>query len=169
MNAVTSPSRPRVAASIEIKKAGNEYRLFTEIELPAPRSEVFDFFSKASNLELLTPAFVNFKILTPLPIEMRSGAKIDYRIRLKGIPIRWRTNICVWEPEERFVDEQIRGPYRKWHHEHVFIDQGDTTLMKDIVHYRVWLSSIFHPLMVKRDLLRIFEYRQRKILELFSA
>lgn len=168
MSFATEITQPRVAAPIEITKAGKDYRLFTEIALPAPRTEVFDFFSKASNLELITPDFVNFKILTPLPIELRPGAKLDYRIRLKGIPIRWQTNICEWEPEERFVDEQVRGPCRKWHHEHVFIDQGDTTLMKDIVHYRVWLSSIFHPLMVKRDLLRIFEYRQQKILELFG-
>ena len=116
----------------------------------------------------MTPEFLNFRILTPLPIEMRESARIDYKIRLRGLPIRWRTNIKVWEPNERFVDEQIRGPYRLWHHEHIFEDQGDQTLMTDVVDYRVWLGPLLHPLMVKRDLIRIFEYRQNKILELFS-
>ena len=146
----------------------SSWRLTTQVVLPKPRNEVFPFFADAGNLEKLTPEFLNFRILTPLPIEMKQGARIDYKIRLRGIPIRWRTNISVWQPNERFVDEQIRGPYRQWHHEHIFEDQGDQTLMTDIVNYRVWFGTILHPLMVEKDLQRIFGYRQNKIVELFS-
>jgi len=163
------PSEPTTTPEIQIDKTGlSKWRLMAQVVLPKTREEVFPFFSDAGNLEKLTPEFLNFRILTPLPIEMRQGARIDYKIRLRGIPIRWRTNIAVWEPNHRFVDEQIRGPYRLWHHEHIFEDQGDQTLMTDIVDYRVWFGPILHPLMVKRDLLRIFEYRQKKIVELFS-
>ncbi|MDG2012154.1 MAG: SRPBCC family protein [Pirellulaceae bacterium] len=154
---------------IGIKKLGrSSWRLTTQALLPKPRHEVFPFFADAANLEKLTPEFLNFRILTPLPIEMRQGATIDYKIRLRGIPIRWRTNISVWQPNERFVDEQLRGPYRAWHHEHVFEEQGQQTLMTDVVNYRVWAGVILHPLLVEKDLQRIFGYRQSKMVELFS-
>jgi ligand-binding SRPBCC domain-containing protein len=150
------------------KVAGSSWRLTTQVMLPRPRREVFQFFSDAGNLEKITPQFLNFRIITPLPIEMRRGARIDYRIRLRGIPVRWRTNIAVWQPDERFVDEQIRGPYRRWHHEHIFEDHGDQTLMTDIVDYQVWLGFLLHPLMVRNDLIRIFEFRRRTIVDLFT-
>ncbi len=153
---------------IDIESLGRStWRLTTKVLLPHPRQTVFQFFSDAANLEKITPDFLNFRILTALPIEMKTGARIDYKIRLRGIPIKWRTNISLWQPNERFIDEQIRGPYRKWHHEHIFEDRGDQTLMTDLVHYRVWLGPIIHPLMVKKDLARIFQYRQQKIVELF--
>lgn len=161
------PTQPVPVQIEQLPRAS--WRLTTRVLLPRPRAEVFPFFSDAGNLESITPAFLNFRILTPLPIEMQAGARIDYRIRLRGIPIRWRTHISVWEPNTRFVDEQVRGPYRRWHHEHLFEDAGDETLMTDIVHYRVWLGTLLHPLMVKKDLLRIFEYRQARILEHFAA
>ncbi len=164
MNQDSSPN-----TEVQIESLGrSSYRLTTEVTLPRPRAEVFQFFADAANLEKITPDFLNFRILTPLPIEMKTDARIEYKIRLRGIPIKWRTNISAWQPNERFVDEQIRGPYRKWHHEHLFQDLGDQTLMTDIVNYRVWLAPVLHPLMVKRDLLRIFQYRQDKIVELFG-
>ncbi len=164
-----SKSNKTSSGNVSIRKMSQaSFCLETSVELPATRSQVFDFFSDAANLEKITPKFLNFRVLTPLPIEMKSGARIDYKIRLHGIPIRWRTNISAWEPDQRFVDEQIKGPYRKWHHEHIFEEAGDHTLMKDIVNYRVWLAPLLHPLVVKRDLLRIFAYRQQRILELFS-
>src|SRR4051794_5074849 len=88
--------------------------------VPAPRARVFEFFSAAENLERLTPDFLSFRILTPLPIEMREGQHIEYQIGLGGVPMRWLTEIREWRPEERFVDVQLRGPYKLWHHLHEF-------------------------------------------------
>lgn len=155
--------------SVQIKTmGGSRYRLTASVTLPRPRREVFAFFSDAHNLELLTPAFLDFRILTPAPIDMRAGTRIDYRIRLHGIPIKWQTRISVWQPDERFVDEQIRGPYRYWHHEHIFDDAAQKTVMTDVVNYSVWLGAVMHSLLVKRDLLRVFEYRYDKILNVFG-
>jgi ligand-binding SRPBCC domain-containing protein len=155
--------------SVQIETlGGSRYRLTASVTLSRPRREVFAFFSNAHNLERITPGFLNFRILTPAPIEMREGAKIDYRIRLHGIPIKWQTRISAWQPNERFVDEQIRGPYRNWHHEHLFDDAGQQTVMTDVVNYGVWLGAFFHPLVVKKDLLRVFQYRQNRIMALFG-
>src|SRR5579871_5848818 len=87
--------------------------------LPRPLEEVFPFFADAGNLPILTPPWLHFHILTTRPIEMRRGALIDYRLRIHGLPIRWQSEIVEWDPPHRFVDEQRRGPYRLWHHEHV--------------------------------------------------
>ena len=83
--------------------------------LPGRPQEVFPFFADALNLEAITPPWLNFKVLTAGPIEMREGALIDYRLRWRVFPVRWRTRIAMWEPPHRFVDEQLRGPYRRWH------------------------------------------------------
>ena len=155
--------------NVDIENLGaSKYRLTASVTLSRPRREVFAFFSNAHNLEMITPGFLNFRILTPAPIEMREGAKIDYRLRLHGIPIKWHTNISAWQPDERFVDEQTRGPYRYWHHEHLFDDADHQTVMTDVVNYSVWLGAIVHPLVVKKDLLRVFGYRQDRILRLFG-
>lgn len=114
-----------------------EFTLRVEQEVSSPLERVFGFFSDAGNLERLTPAMLRFEILTPRPIEMRVGAPIDYRIRLHGIPMRWRTRINEWEPMRGFVDEQIRGPYRKWVHRHTFERTARGTLVRDEVVYAV--------------------------------
>src|SRR5277367_5549628 len=100
-----------------------EFTLHNEQWLPRPRSEVFPFFSEARNLEELTPPWLNFEVLTPPPLVMKPGLLIDYRIRVHGIPIRWRTEILTWEPPERFVDTQLSGPYTLWHHTHTFTER----------------------------------------------
>ena len=97
-----------------------EFTLQTELWLPRLRDEVFPFFAEARNLETLTPAWLKFEVLTPAPIAMRPGMPIDYRIRVHGLPIRWRTEIAEWDPPRRFVDVQLRGPYTLWHHTHTF-------------------------------------------------
>jgi len=145
------------------------FELHTETDLPRPLEEVFAFFADAGNLQAITPPSVHFRILTPLPLEMRPGALIDYRIRLRGIPLKWRTEITDWEPPHRFVDRQLRGPYRLWHHEHTFHDLGgrtgrtSQTRMIDHVRYSVWGGALVQRLFVRRELERIFAYRQRAI------
>ena len=127
--------------------------------LPVPRSEVFAFFAEARNLEKLTPPWLRFEVLTGDPITMDAGTLIDYRIHWRGIPLRWRTQIEVWEPPHRFVDRQIRGPYRLWRHEHLFIDRGNGTSIIDRVEYAPLGGALAQRLVVARDVKRIFAYR----------
>lgn len=136
------------------------FRFGTECVLPAPLDRVFAFFADARNLEKLTPAWLRFEILTEGPITMAPGALIDYRIRWRGIPMRWRTRIESWEPPHRFVDVQVRGPYRLWHHEHVFVERHDGTSVIDRVEYAPIGGALAQRLMVARDVDRIFAHRQ---------
>jgi len=134
--------------------------------IPRPRNEVFAFFADAHNLQRLTPDFLGFQILTPPPIEMRAGTLIDYRIRLGGIPLRWRTLIECFEPGIRFVDVQLRGPYRYWHHLHEFEDAPEGTRMRDVVHYELPLGplgTLARQFLVRRSLERIFAFRRQAI------
>lgn len=150
-----------------------EHVLSREQILPRPRSEVFAFFADAANLEKLTPGFLRFRILTPLPITMRAGARIEYRIVLFGVPMRWRTVISEWTPGRRFVDEQERGPYTKWHHTHTFEDAPNgATRMTDRVVYRVpfgIFGRVARRLFVTRTLEHIFDFRERTVAEIFPA
>jgi ligand-binding SRPBCC domain-containing protein len=142
-----------------------EFRARTRV--PRPRAEVFAFFADAGNLQELTPPWLGFEILTPRPIEMAAGTRIDYRLRLRFIPIRWRTRITAWEPPRRFVDEQLRGPYRLWIHEHTLEEDGGGTLCGDFVRYAVPFGALANRLMVARDVRRIFAYRERRLKEIF--
>lgn len=128
-----------------------------------PLAEVFAFFSDASNLDALTPPFLHFRILTPMPVEMRVGAQLDYRLSLFGLPVSWRTRITDWRPGERFVDEQESGPYALWRHTHAFEARGSATLMRDVVEYAEPLGplgAVAHALLVRRTLDRIFDFRR---------
>lgn len=133
--------------------------LFREAVVPVSLEKAFKFFSDAFHLDLLTPPWLGFAIVTPLPIEMKPGTVIDYRIRLHGFPIRWRTLISEWEPPHRFVDEQIRGPYRWWRHTHRFEACAQGTRVIDEVEYAAPLAWLSERLLVRRDLERIFDYR----------
>lgn len=139
-----------------------------ELWLPRPIMEVFPFFSDAANLQLLTPPWLSFRIETPLPIEMRVGVFIEYRICIHGLPLRWKSEITTWDPPKRFVDEQRRGPYRLWHHEHSFEEKDDGTIVRDFVRYAVPFDFAVHRFLVRPDLGRIFDYRHRKMVELFG-
>lgn len=143
----------------------------TEIWLPRPLSEVFEFFKHAENLQLLTPAWLRFKILTPQPISLKEGTLIDYSLSLYGIPLRWQTKISQWQPPAQFQDVQLRGPYRRWEHTHTFEEKNGGTLMRDQVKYEVpggTLAPLMNKLFVSKQISRIFEYRKKKILERFG-
>jgi ligand-binding SRPBCC domain-containing protein len=139
------------------------FRLRTSQLVARDLQTTFAFFADAANLQRLTPPLLDFVIATPLPIAMQQGTLIDYRLTLRGIPMRWRTLISVWEPPHRFVDEQLRGPYRYWRHEHRFTAMPEGTLVEDEVRYRVLGGALVNPL-VKRDLMAIFTFRQRELL-----
>lgn len=163
---MTAPAGPEITGL-----ADGTYLLRTRIVLPGGPDAVFPFFADAANLEAITPPFLRFRIETPLPIAMAPGALIDYRLRLRGVPIRWRTRIAIWEPGARFVDEQLRGPYRLWRHEHLFepTADGTGTVVSDAVRYAVPGGRLAHRLVVERDLRRIFAYRQERVADLLGG
>lgn len=137
--------------------------------LAAPPAELFPFFGDARNLESLTPSWLNFRVLTPAPITMGVGTLIDYKLRVRGIPLRWRTRINAWGPPYMFVDEQLRGPYRMWVHTHTFEPHDGGTRCRDRVHYAVSGGAIVNRLFVRRDMERIFAFRRRKLADVFGG
>lgn len=141
--------------------------------LDVPIERAFEFFSRAENLEAITPPLLRFRITTAAPIEMRTGTEIRYRMRIHGIPVGWLTRIEEWEPPHRFVDRQIRGPYALWHHTHSFEAISENrTQMTDVVRYGQRLGplgSLAEHLVVRRDLDRIFDYRRDAIPALLTA
>jgi ligand-binding SRPBCC domain-containing protein len=141
----------------------------SELWVPRPIAGVFEFFADAQNLEKITPDWIKFSILSPCPIEMRVGALIQYRLKVRGFPLRWLTEITAWEPPYRFVDEQRRGPYRLWVHEHRFSSSNGGTLMTDDVTYAVWGGALIDRLFVRSDVKRIFDFRHEKIKEMFGS
>ena len=142
------------------------YTLKFEQKINKPIEEVFSFFSKPENLALITPPKLNFKILTPTPIEMKEGQLIDYTIKLYGFEVRWRTLITEYEYPKKFIDQQIKGPYSMWHHVHTFYDHGDCVHMIDKIDYSVsfgLIGSLVNKLLIKKDLIKIFDYRKNII------
>ena len=145
-------------------------REFTcELWLPLSPAELFPFFSDAANLDAITPPWLSFRIVTPGPVVMREGALIDYQLRVRGLPLRWRTRINLWQPPHRFVDEQIRGPYRLWVHEHTFESRAGGTVARDHVRYAVLLDFLVHRWLVRPDIERIFQFRTEALRKRFSA
>ena len=137
-----------------------------------PLDEVFAFFADAHNLERITPGFLRFRITTPAPIEMRRGALIDYRLELYGVGFAWQTRIAEWEPGRRFVDVQLRGPYRRWEHTHTFTPVAEGTRVDDRVEYELPLGplgDVAHALFVRRSVNRIFDHRRHEIERAFAS
>jgi ligand-binding SRPBCC domain-containing protein len=141
----------------------------TERWLPLPPEELFPFFADAANLDFITPPWLHFHIVTPPPIEMRQGKLIDYRLRMRGLPLRWRTLIKEWQPPHRFVDEQIRGPYQQWIHEHTFEARDGGTLARDVVRYVVPLDWLVHRWFVRPDIKKIFQFRTEALRRRFAT
>ncbi len=151
---------------------GRLHRLERTQQIQRPLEAVFAFFADAANLEAITPRFLRFRILTPTPVDLRPGARIDYALSLFGLPLRWRTRISEWEPGVRFVDEQEAGPYAVWRHTHEFEPRGEATLVRDVVEYALplgSLGSLVHALLVERTLRRIFDFRRDAIERLLDA
>jgi ligand-binding SRPBCC domain-containing protein len=154
--------------------ASTVHVLSREQVLDAPPSEVFSFFSDARNLEAITPPLLRFRLLTPEPIAMGAGTFLQYALRIHGVPVRWDTLIQEWEPPHRFVDVQVRGPYRLWHHTHevVAVDGGAASLMRDTVRYAVGfgaLGELARRTLVARDVEAIFAYRAERVPDLVAA
>lgn len=140
--------------------------------IPLPIHEVFQFFSDAGNLEKITPLWLGFNILSQSTADIRTGTLIDYRLKLHGIPIVWRTEISSWNPPKEFTDTQLKGPYHTWKHTHRFSELGNGTLMEDQVVYKVplgFLGKIIAGSYVKNDVAKIFKYRNTKIYELLET
>jgi ligand-binding SRPBCC domain-containing protein len=141
----------------------------SELWLPLPPAGLFPFFGDAANLDAITPPWLNFRILTPLPIAIREGSLIDYRLRMHGLPLRWLTHITAWQPPHRFVDEQLRGPYRLWIHLHTFETRNSGTLARDLVRYAVPFDWLTHRWFVRRDIEKTFAFRQEALRQRFGG
>lgn len=140
--------------------------------MPRPLDEVFDFFSKAENLQELTPPWLHFKILSVDPSPVRKGTLIKYALRWRVFPIRWTTEIIEWDPPHRFVDVELKGPYKLWHHEHRFFAEAGGTRITDEVQYQLPfgpLGLIAHQLKVKKDVETIFAYRTEAVNRRFGV
>lgn len=165
MSALATGENP--ALDLQLGRKGGWGTVEARLFLPHPLETLFPFFADAGNLETLTPRWLRFEILPPLPIRMHKGTLIEYRLRLHGIPLRWQSEITAWEPPQRFVDEQRRGPYRQWIHEHTFTERNGGTEVCDFVRYSVPGGCLVDFLFVRRDVRRIFEYRTRQLRALF--
>ena len=154
-----------------LKKTIRCQRLMTSQFLPYSQSTVFQFFSDASNLERLTPPHVQFAITWQSTPTIQANTLFDYRLRIRGIPIFWRTLITDWEPQSSFTDTQLNGPYQVWHHTHRFYPYSTGTWIEDEIFYAPpnipiikWLLLPF----IKRDIHSIFQFRQRTIHQCLS-
>lgn len=141
--------------------ASHHFRRETELRLP--RDELFPFFADAANLGRITPPWLHFRMVSRMPVDMREGALISYRIRVHWIPLRWTTRITRWDPPRSFVDEQVSGPFRLWIHEHTFHETSNGTLIRDHVEYEAPGGRLVNRFFVRPDIERIFNYRQDQL------
>lgn len=155
--------------SLVVAREGRDRVLAARQVLPASIDDVFPFFAEAANLERITPPWLRFRIVTEGPVEMRVGALIDYRLRVRGAPLRWRTRISAWDPPHRFEDEQVRGPYVLWKHEHTFTPVPGGTMCVDRVRFRAPLGALVHDALVVPDVRRIFRYRGETLARIFGG
>jgi ligand-binding SRPBCC domain-containing protein len=148
------------------------YTLQRSQDVPRPPAEVFRFFQEPRNLARITPPGLGFRILTPSPIVMRNGVELSYRIRVMGMPLRWKSRICGYEPPQRFVDEQILGPYALWRHTHTFEEIPGGTRVTDHVQYALpagYAGRLIHQFLVRHQLRAIFDFREKTIARIFAG
>jgi ligand-binding SRPBCC domain-containing protein len=154
-----------------ITRTGDQWRLRCSQWVPHRVDTVFPFFASVQNLERLTPDFLHFRIRRAPDEALRAGSTIDYRLRLHGVPVWWRTVIDEWAPGRRFVDRQVRGPFRRWYHVHEFETDGAGTLIVDTVDFDLYCRPLFHtPALgwIESDLRSIFDHRHREIATVFG-
>jgi len=141
-----------------------------QCEVPRSRDDVFAFFADPANLAVLTPPSVRVEIPAGGPPVGRAGLEFEYRVRVRGFPMRWRGRFEVWESPQRFVDVQLSGPYRRWRHEHAFESlPGGGTRVIDRVEYAVWGGGLVDRWIVRPEMERMFAYRAKRLAELFPA
>jgi ligand-binding SRPBCC domain-containing protein len=155
-------------AGLRLGRQDGFFTVETRLFLPRPLEIVFPFFADAANLETITPPWLRFKIVTPRPIAMGAGTLIEYRLQLHGVPLRWQSEITAWEPPHRFVHEQRRGPYQAWIHEHTFTESKRGCEVRDFVRYAALGGWVAERLFVGHNVRRIFEYRARRLQEIFA-
>ncbi len=165
----TTKRSTKRAGNVKISREGHGFRLTATLSLRQSAEEVFGFFADPRNLDTITPRWLRFRMVTPRPVVMRAGLLLDYQLHWRGLPIRWQSEIKVWEPPWRFVDVQRKGPYRSWVHEHRFEQTDGGTEVTDRVDYAVPGGWITNQLLVGRDLRSVFEYRRNRLKEIFTA
>jgi ligand-binding SRPBCC domain-containing protein len=144
------------------------YELTDQFIVKSDADRTWDFFSRADNLPLITPPWLNFVVITKPDVKIANDTLLDYTIRWMGASVKWRTRIIDWSPPRQFIDLQIRGPYVLWHHQHMFEPADEGTNCRDRVIYRLpmgILGRAAHAAVVKRQLLEIFRFRRKVIAE----
>lgn len=149
-------------------KNGDFFQLFVEQTVSQKIDTVFSFFETPKNLNIITPPWLNFKIIPPAPESTYEGLEISYRLSIHKFPVFWKSRIIGYEKNKFFCDKQIFGPYLFWEHTHTFTADGENTIINDIVNYKVLFGRAINNLFVKRDLNKIFKYRYKKIEEVFK-
>ncbi len=141
------------------------YKLHSKQFLNVSIDKAWDFFSDPNNLNKITPPKMGFNIKTTLPDKMYAGMLIEYKVKpILNIPLSWVTEITQVDKPNMFIDEQRFGPYKFWHHQHIFRQVEGGIEMEDIVHYGLplgFLGRMAHPLIVKPQLDGIFKYREK--------
>jgi uncharacterized protein (TIGR01777 family) len=165
-------AHPEIEAALADVTHDPSTTLETEQWVPQPPAEIFSFFADAHNLERLTPKFLNFRIVSISTPTLEQGTRIDYRITLHGVPVRWQTLIRDWNPDRSFVDTQTRGPYRRWDHTHEFEPYAGGTIIRDRVHYELPLGALGEAVagsFVAKDVEKIFDFRRTAVREIFGG
>jgi ligand-binding SRPBCC domain-containing protein len=166
-NVGTPSTRSRKPVQIGRQRDGT-FRLTIAVLLADTIEHVFGFVADVDNLETVVPPWLGLRLLTPRPIDMGVGTRIDYRLRIHRMPVHWESEVTTWEPPGRFVYEQRRGPFSHWAHEHTIADHGAQTVARDDVRYAVPGGRLAHKLFVRRDLERLFLYRRAQLIRILG-
>ena len=146
-----------------------ESLLECRVRLPTPPEVVFAFLSDPANLLRLTPPWMRVETVPPVPAALGAGVEFAHRVRTRGVTLRWQSRIELWDPPRRFIDIQVRGPFRSWRHEHSVAPADGGSELLDRVRYSVWGGRWVDRWVVRPDLDRMFAFRSRRLAELFGS